>query len=37
MYRLPHQGSKKGEADLYLTELGKKFKENGNKMPEEKK
>jgi hypothetical protein len=28
---------KKGEADLYLTELGKKFKENGNKMPEEKK
>ena len=28
---------KKGEADLYLTELGKKFKENGNNMPEEKK
>jgi predicted transcriptional regulator len=28
---------KKGEAELYLTELGKKFKENGNKMPEEKK
>ena len=25
---------KKGEAELYLTELGKKFKENGNKMPE---
>ena len=28
---------KKGEAELYLTDLGKKFKENGNKMPEEKK
>jgi preprotein translocase subunit SecG len=28
---------KKGEPELYLTELGKKFKENGNKMPEEKK
>jgi preprotein translocase subunit SecG len=28
---------KKGEAELYLTELGKKFKENGNKMPEGKK
>ncbi len=28
---------KKGESELYLTELGRKFKENGNKMPEEKK
>ena len=28
---------KKGDKDLYLTELGKKFKENGNKLPEEKK
>jgi hypothetical protein len=28
---------KKGETELYLTELGKKFKENGNKMPAEKK
>lgn len=28
---------KKGETELYLTELGKKFKDNGNKMPEEKK
>ena len=28
---------KKGEAELYLTELGKQFKENGNKMPGEKK
>ena len=28
---------KKGDKDLYLTELGKKFKENGNKLPAEKK
>jgi hypothetical protein len=28
---------KKGKTELYLTELGKKFKENGNKVPEEKK
>ena len=28
---------KKGEAELYLTEYGKKFKENGNKAVEEKK
>jgi predicted transcriptional regulator len=28
---------KKGETELYLTELGKKFRENGNKVPEEKK
>jgi preprotein translocase subunit SecG len=28
---------KKGDSELYLTELGKKFKENGNKMPEGKK
>ena len=28
---------KKGEADLYLTEYGKKFRENGNKAVEEKK
>lgn len=27
---------KKGEAELYLTEYGKKFKENGNKVPEGK-
>ena len=32
-YKIP----KKGEAELYLTELGKKFRENGNKMPKEKK
>ena len=25
---------KKGESELYLTEYGKKFKENGNKVPE---
>ncbi len=28
---------KKGEKDLYLTELGEKFKANGNKMPEGEK
>ncbi|MFN8005790.1 MAG: hypothetical protein U0V70_01930 [Terriglobia bacterium] len=28
---------KKGDKDLYLTELGKKFKENGNKLPAENK
>ena len=28
---------KKGDKDLYLTELGTKFKENGNKLPGEKK
>ena len=28
---------KKGETELYLTEYGKKFKENGNKAVEEKK
>ena len=28
---------KKGETELYLTEYGKKFKENGNKPLEEKK
>jgi hypothetical protein len=28
---------KKGDKDLYLTELGKKFKENGNKLPGENK
>ena len=28
---------KKGDKDLYLTELGKQFKENGNKLPAEKK
>ena len=28
---------KKGDKELYLTELGKKFKENGNKLPGEKK
>ena len=28
---------KKGEAEIYLTEYGKKFKENGNKAVEEKK
>ena len=28
---------KKGEANLYLTEYGKKFKENGNKVPEKTK
>jgi len=28
---------KKAEKELYLTELGKKFKENGNKLPEQKK
>jgi len=28
---------KKGETDLYLTDYGKKFKENGNKAVEEKK
>jgi len=28
---------KKGDKDLYLTELGKKFKENGNKLPAEMK
>lgn len=27
---------KKGETELYLTEYGKKFKENGNKAVEEK-
>ena len=27
---------KKGEKELYLTELGKKFKDNGNKLPEQK-
>jgi hypothetical protein len=27
---------KKGDKELYLTELGKKFKENGNKLPEQK-
>lgn len=27
----------KGETELYLTEYGKKFKENGNKAVEEKK
>jgi hypothetical protein len=27
---------KKGETELYLTEYGKKFKENGNKPVEEK-
>jgi len=26
---------KKGESELYLTEFGKKFKENGNKLPKE--
>ena len=28
---------KKGESELFLTEYGKKFKENGNKAPEGKK
>ena len=28
---------KKGDKELYLTELGKKFKENGNNLPAEKK
>lgn len=28
---------KKGETELYLTEYGKKFKENGNKAPEKTK